>query len=113
VAEDETDEVPKLPPDARLKSLDERLDRLQREEAGRIEARQPDRTRQFGQRLAAQMVGMPVAGFLFGWLLDSLFKTWPIFMVLGLFVGFGLGIRNVYQWTKQTPTNRGEPSDQR
>jgi ATP synthase protein I len=29
MAEDETDEVPKLPPDARLESLDQRLARLQ------------------------------------------------------------------------------------
>ena len=35
MAEDENGEVPKLPPDARLGSLDERLDRLQREEAAK------------------------------------------------------------------------------
>jgi ATP synthase protein I len=112
MAEGETDEVPKLPPDARLKSLDERLDRLQQEEARTAEARQPDRTRQFGQKLAAQMVGMPVAGFLFGWLLDAVFKTVPLFMILGLFVGFGAGIANVYRWTKRPPIDN-EQSDQR
>ena len=38
MAEDETGEVPKLPPDARLESLDERLDRLQQAEAKRTGA---------------------------------------------------------------------------
>ena len=56
MAEDENGEVPKLPPDARLESLDERLDRMQQAEATRIAGRQPDRTRQFGQRMAAQMI---------------------------------------------------------
>ena len=37
MAEDETGEVPKLPPDARLESLDQRLDRLQQAEAKRTE----------------------------------------------------------------------------
>ena len=39
MAEDETDEVPKLPPDARLESLDKRLDRLQQAEAKRTAKR--------------------------------------------------------------------------
>ena len=38
---DETDEVPKLPPDARLESLDERLDRLQQAEAKRTRGARP------------------------------------------------------------------------
>ena len=42
MAEDETGEVPKLPPDARLESLDERLDRLQQAEAKRTAKVQPD-----------------------------------------------------------------------
>src|SRR5436305_7499273 len=79
MAEDETDEVPKLPPDARLESLDQRLDRLQQAEATRIAGQQPDRARQFGQRMAAQMIGAPAGGFLFGLGLDTLFKTKPLF----------------------------------
>ena len=44
MAEDETGEVPKLPPDARLESLDERLDRMQQAEAKRTARAQADRT---------------------------------------------------------------------
>ena len=49
MAEDETDEVPKLPPDARLGSLDERLDQLQRAEAKRTAKPKPDTSYQAGQ----------------------------------------------------------------
>ena len=113
MAEDETGEVPKLQPDARLESLDERLDRLQRAEAERIRTRQPDRTRQFGQRMAAQMIGAPAGGFLFGLGLDTLFKTKPLFMIILMFVGFGIGIRNVYYWNKKSSSATGEHIDKR
>ena len=59
MAEDENGEVPKLPPDARLGSLDERLDRLQREEAKRTAKPQPDTSYQTGQLVLSQLVGCP------------------------------------------------------
>ena len=102
MAEDENGEVPKLPPDARLKSLDERLDQMQQAEAKRDAKRQPDRVRQFGQRIAGQLIGAPAGGLLFGWGLDTVFKTKPLFMIVMLFAGFGVGLRNVYYWTKTT-----------
>ena len=113
MAEDETDEVPKLPPDARLESLDERLDRAQRREAAKAGKEQPDRTRQFGQRMAAQMIGAPAGGFLFGLGLDTLFNTKPLLMIVLMFVGFGVGIRNVYYWAKNTPPASGGRVDER
>ena len=113
MAEDETGEVPRLPPDARLESLDQRLDRLQQTEAERARKGQPNRVRQFGQRLAGQMIGAPAGGFLFGLGLDTLFKTKPLFMIVLMFVGFGIGLRNVYYWTKTSPQARGEDVDKR
>ena len=56
MAEDETEGVPKLPPDARLESLDERLDRLQQAEAKRTAKRQPDVNYQAGQLVLSQLV---------------------------------------------------------
>lgn len=113
MAEDETGEAPKLPPDARLESLDERLDKLQQAEAERARKSQPDRVRQFGQKLAGQMIGAPAGGLLFGWGLDTLFKTKPLFMIILLFVGFGVGLRNVYYWTKTSPPSGGGQVDER
>ncbi len=113
MAEDETDEPSKLPPDARLESLDERLDRLHQAEAKRSIEEQPDRVRQFGQRMAGEMIGAPAGGFLLGWGLDTLFNTKPLFMIILMFVGFGIGIRNVYYWTKKTPSANDARNDKR
>src|SRR5436305_13923250 len=73
MAEDETGEVPKLPPDARLESLDERLDRLQQAETERTAKRQPDASYRAGQLVLSQMIGGPLGGGVIGWLLDR----WP------------------------------------
>lgn len=113
MAEDETDEAAKLPPDARLESLDRRLDRVQQVEAERAGKDKPDRVRQLGQRMAGELIGAPAGGLLFGWGLDTLFKTKPLFMIILMFVGFGIGIRNVYYWAKKTPPASGARIDER
>ena len=95
MAEDDTDEVPKLPPDARLESLDERLDRLQQAEAKRTAKRQPDANYQAGQLVLSQLVGCPLGGGIVGWLLDRWFGTKPWLMLVMLFLGFAVGIWNV------------------
>ena len=103
MAEDETDEVPKLPPDARLKSLDERLDRLQQEEARKQVKAQDGANMRVGQLILGHLMGAPIGGFIFGFLLDQLFGTKFLFAVLMMFVGFGVGIRNALQIAKTTP----------
>jgi ATP synthase protein I len=100
MAEDESAEVPKLPPDARLESLDERLDRLQQAEAKRTQGAQPNPSNQLWQQLFGQLIGAPIGGAVIGWGLDRLaaalgHKTFPLFFVLMLFFGFGVGVRNV------------------
>lgn len=95
MAEDDTDEVPKLPPDARLESLDERIDKLQREEAKRTAKRQPDSNYQAGQLVLSQLVGCPLGGGIVGWLLDRWFGTGPWLLLVMLFLGFAVGIWNV------------------
>jgi ATP synthase protein I len=95
MAEDETDEVPKLPPDARLESLDERLDRMQQAEAKRTAKRQPDANYQTGQLVLSQLVGCPLGGGIVGWLLDRWFGTAPWLMLVMLFLGFAVGVWNV------------------
>ena len=113
MAEDENAQVPQLPPDARLESLDRRLDELHRAEAEKAGEEQTNRVRRFGQRMAGEMIGAPAGGFLFGWGLDTLFDTKPLFMIILMFVGFGIGIRNVYYWTKTTPPPGGGRTEKR
>jgi ATP synthase protein I len=111
MAEDETGEVPRLPPDARLESLDERLDRLQQAEARRTEKVQPDPSNRLWQQLFGQLIGAPFAGGAIGWGLDHLaaslgHRTFPLFFILMLFFGFGVGVRNIMRLSK-TRTDTG------
>jgi ATP synthase protein I len=109
MAEDETDEVPKLPPDARLGSLDERLERLQQAEAKRTGVSQPSPGTRIAQQAFGHLIGAPVGGAVIGWGLDSLaalagHRTFPLFLLLMLFFGFGVGVRNVVRITNtRTP----------
>lgn len=110
MAEDKIDEVPKLPPDARLESLDERLDRLQQEEQKRTAERQPDKSYQAGQQVLSHLVGAPAGGFIIGFVLDKWLGTQPWLMLIMLFLGFAVGFMNVMRISRsstgQTP---GEP----
>ena len=109
MAEDEIDEAAKLPPDARLESLDQRLDRLQQAEAKRTEVRQPDANTRLWQQLFGQLIGAPFGGAVIGWGVDSLaglfgHRTFPLFFLLMLFFGFGVGVRNIMRLTKTRTT---------
>ena len=106
MAEDETDEVPKLPPDARLESLDERLDRLQQAEAKRTTKRQPDPSYQAGQLVLSHLVGAPAGGFIIGFVLDKWLGTQPWLLLIMLFLGFAVGFMNVMRISRN-PSGRG------
>ncbi len=63
MAEDETDEVPKLPPDARLESLEKRLERLQQAEAAKPAQVHGDPNYRIGQLVLSHLVGAPIGRF--------------------------------------------------
>ena len=105
MAEDEFEEAPKLPPDARLESLDRRLDKLQQAEDKRTGVTQQNPGTRIAQQAFGHLVGAPVGGAVIGWGLDSLaslagYRTFPLFLLLMLFLGFGVGVRNVIRITK-------------
>ena len=108
MATEENEEVQKLPPDARLDSLEQRLERVQRIEAERTHKVQPDPNTRIFQLLFGHLVGAPIGGGLIGWGLDYWFKTFPLFFLLMLFFGFGVGLRNVIRISK---TSRGSGPD--
>ena len=111
MAEDEIDETSKLPHDARLESLDERLDRLQQAEAAKAAKAQGDPSMRAAQLVIGYLIGGPLGGGLLGWGLDSLFGTKPWLTLVLLFLGFGVGIRNVLRISKmpsgQAPGTKG------
>jgi ATP synthase protein I len=107
MAEDEIDEVPKLPPDARLESLDERLDRLQRRDAEKAAKAESDASSSAGRLVVSQLVGGPMGGAIVGWLLDRWFGTAPWLMLGLMFVGFAGGLISVVRISgKRAGANR-------
>ena len=103
MAEDETEGVAKLPPDARLGSLEERLEKAQQVEAAKARKRQPDPAGRLAQAVVGYLIGGPLGGGLIGWGLDSLFGTFPVFLLMLLFLGFGAGIWNIIRLSKIPP----------
>jgi len=105
----ETGQDPKLPPDARLDSLDERIDRAQQAEAKRTGRAEANPTTRVWQLMFSHLVGAPAGGGIIGWGLDSLFGTFPLLFLLMLFLGFGVGVVNVMRVSKQRPGDRPGP----
>jgi ATP synthase protein I len=103
MAEDETGEVPKLPPDARLESLDKRLDKMRQAEAAKTVKAQGDPNYRVGQLVLSHLVGAPLGGGILGWLLDRWLGTRPWLMLLLLFLGFAVGVRNVLRISRTPP----------
>lgn len=103
MAADEPQQDPELPPDARLGSLEERLERMRQEEARRASRAQPNPTTRVWQLMFSHLVGAPAGGGILGWGLDSLFGTFPLFFLLMLFLGFGVGVVNVLRISKTPP----------
>ena len=107
---DETEEAPKLPPDARLESLDRRLDAAQQAEAEKTAKTQGNPDMRTAQLVIGYLIGGPLGGGLLGWGLDSLFGTKPWLMLLMLFLGFGVGVRNILRISKTPPASPGPGS---
>ena len=105
MAEEEPEQDPKSPEDARLTSLNKRLKQAQLEEAARSGRPDVERSRQVvrsaGMRILQDLVGLPLGGFVVGWVLDRLFGTLPWLTLAMLFLGFGVAVRNVMRIAKQ------------
>ena len=102
-----TGEEPHSPKDARLTSLDERLDRIKAEEAAeekkRMSAESQRVIKSAGQRVLSVLIGYPLGGALIGWALDQWLHTLPWCLLGLMFLGFGLAFREVLRTAKQDP----------
>ena len=102
MAGEERDEVPTSPQDARLSSLDERLRQAERAEGERKPAVGSGFVvRSAGSQLAQNLVGMPLGGFIVGFLLDKLFGTLPWIALALMFIGFAGGVLELMKSAKQ------------
>jgi ATP synthase protein I len=101
MAEDEPRQDPKLPPDSRLDSLDERLRVAEAARAGPAERRKQTGQAQ-GMRILSVLISYPLGSALIGWVIDRIAGTHGIFVAM-LFLGFGAAMWEVWKISKQTP----------
>jgi ATP synthase protein I len=105
MAEDEHRQDPKLPPDARLDSLDERLREARAAEAARTggtHKRAPQTGQRQGMRILSVMVSYPLGSALIGWVIDRAAGTRGIWVAM-LFLGFGAAMWEIWKISKQKP----------
>lgn len=92
-----------LAEDARLQSLEERLQAAQRAEEARSEKRKPRAGPNYAHRAVSELIGGPVGGAVVGWFFDWLLGTYPWLMLSMMFLGFVVAVRNVYLMTSKRP----------
>jgi ATP synthase protein I len=105
MAEDEPRQDPKLPPDARLDSLDERLRDAQAGEAARTrgaQKRPPQTGQRQGMRILSVLISYPLGSALIGWVIDRVAGTQGIWVAM-LFLGFGAAMWEVWKISQQKP----------
>jgi ATP synthase protein I len=105
MAVDEPGQDPKLPEDARLDTLDERIRRAKSEEAMRTGQTHTgaDRNEQLGNRVLSYLIGGLAGGALIGWVLDRLFGTSPLLLISLLILGTIGGFWNIIKISTQRP----------
>ena len=98
MAADENAEGPKLAPDARIDSLEERLERAQKAEAVRKgKAPAADANERLGQRVLSLLLGGLLGGALIGWLIDSWRGEGHLFLVVGVVLGIIGGFWSIFK----------------
>lgn len=104
MVEDEPGQVPKLPEDARLDSLEQRLERAETAEAKRIgRAPAADANEQLGNRVLSLLLGGLVGGTLIGWLLDRWLGTAPVLLITLMVLGTVGGFWSIIKMSTRRP----------
>ena len=107
MAADEFEQDAQSPQDSRLTSLDQRLDRIKREDelraSGKATAESQRLIRSVGTRILSVLIGYPLGGGLIGWTLDQWLDTLPWVTLGMMFLGFGLAVREVLRTANQNP----------
>ena len=91
--------------DVRLARLDAQLRAAAGAEKVRTGTAQrgPDRGYRQGSRVLTELIAGPAGGALVGWLLDRWLGTSPWLLLVLLFLGFAVAIRNIVRISSQPP----------
>ena len=104
MVENEPGQVPKLPEDARLDSLEQRLERAETAEAKRTgRAPAADANEQLGNRVLSTLIGGIAGGTLIGWLLDGWFDTGHLLLVVMMVLGTVAGFWSIIKMSTRRP----------
>ena len=104
MATDETGQDPKLPPDARLDSLEERVKRAQHKEAIRSgKAPAADANEQLGQKVLSLLIGGLAGGALIGSLIDRWRGEGHLFLIVGVVLGIVGGFWSIIKMANRRP----------
>jgi len=61
----------------------------------------------YGMRMGMEFVSGTIVGLGIGWGADRLFDTLPLFLIIGLLLGFAAGMMNVYRAINNIPEGIG------
>jgi ATP synthase protein I len=109
MVEDEPGQVPKLGVDARLDSLEQRLEQAQATEAKRTgRAPAADANEALGNRVLSTLIGGLVGGTLIGWVLDRLFNTGHVLLIVFMVLGTVGGFWSIFKIASRKPSADGD-----
>ncbi len=105
MAENGPGQDPKLPEDARLDALQQRIRQAQADEVERTGQgrKTADRNEQLGNRVLSYLIGGLAGGALIGWVLDRVFGTSPLLLISLLILGTVGGFWNIIKISTQRP----------
>jgi ATP synthase protein I len=86
-------------------SLEERLRAARDADTARTNAsaRKPRTGYNQGARILTELIAGPAGGGIIGWLLDRWLGTSPWLLLVMLFLGFGVAVRNIYRISNERP----------
>ncbi len=86
-----------------IQKLGEKIERLKKKEQTSRQSRQENEysyAATTGFRIATELVSGVFVGAALGWVLDKLFETRPVFLIIFLLLGGVAGFLNVYRFVK-------------
>lgn len=105
MAKDEPGQDPPSAEDARLTSLQERLQAASEAERVRTATKQakPGKGYSQGNRVLAELIAGPAVGALVGWVLDRWLGSAPWLLLVMLFLGIAVAFRNIVRISNERP----------